>query len=135
MCNHSHASHVITDSVKPCNGFGKYIKLNNDYVLENSDTKYYYIEHYYSKSTEEFVKKLNKGSAVNGQDEDFKLFRIFRYFTINKIDYDKFVYIFKNVNIKTEKNKWSFNLKIVITDEHVKQKEILLYDWEKASVE
>ena len=102
ISNHSHTSHVITDSVDACNGFGKNIKLNFEYLMKNSDTKYFYIDHYYSKSTEEFVKKLNKGSAVNGQDEKFKLFRIFRYFNINKIKNNKFLYFLKNVKIKLE---------------------------------
>ena len=77
----SHASHVITDSVKACDGLGKEIKLNN-YYMENSDHKYYYIDHFYTKSLEEFVNKLNKGSAVSGQNKKFKFFRIIRYFNI-----------------------------------------------------
>ncbi len=99
ICNHSHTSHVITYSVQACNGFGKNISLNKEYLMENADAQYYYIDHYYTKSTEEFVKKLNKGSAVNGHEEKFKLFRIFRYFNINNIKNNKFVYILKNVKI------------------------------------
>ena len=94
-----HASHIINNSIKACNGFGKEIKLNNYYYMENSDHKYYYIDHYYSKSLEEFVNKINKGSAVSGQNEKFKFFRIIRYFNINRWKDYKFSYIIKNTKI------------------------------------
>ena len=70
--------------------------------MENADAKYYYIDHYYTKSTEEFVKKINKGSAVNGQEDNFKLFRLFRYFNINKITNRKYGYIIRNIKVKFE---------------------------------
>jgi len=94
----SHVSHVICDSIKACDGFGKEIKLNNFY-MENSDHKYYYIDHYYSKSLEEFVNKINKGSVVSGQNKKFKFFRIIRYFNINKFKDYKFSFIIKNTKI------------------------------------
>ena len=80
ISNISHTSHIVTNSVKACNGFGKEIQLDEEYHLKPSDTKYYYIDHFYSKSLQEFIQKVKKGSAVKGNDKKFMLFRIFRYF-------------------------------------------------------
>ena len=82
--------------------------------MENSDSKYYYIDHYFSKSTEEFVDKVKKGSAVNGDRQDFKMFRIFRYFNINMLKPEKVKYILNHINIKIEDNilEW-MNLQII----------------------
>ena len=66
ISNISHTSHIVTESVKGCNGYGKEINLDEDFLMENSDTKFYYIDHFYTKSLEEFVQKVKKGSAVHG---------------------------------------------------------------------
>ena len=105
ISNISHTSHIITNSVKACNGFGKEIELNKEYYLTNSDTKYYYIDHFYSKSLLEFIQKLKKGSAVKGKNKNFVLFRILRYFHINKFSDIKFKYILKNFQINININK------------------------------
>ena len=100
IANSSHATHIVTDSVKACNGFGKEINLDKEFFLENSDSQYYYIDHFFSKSLEEFVTKIKKGSAVNYKSEKFKLFRLFRFFSINKLNNFKFNYIIDNLGIK-----------------------------------
>ena len=41
LANDSHATHIVTNSVDACNGFGKKIKLDKEYFLVNSDSKYY----------------------------------------------------------------------------------------------
>ena len=112
IANNSHTSHVITDSVKACNGFGKLVNLDNEFYLKNSDAKYYYIDHFYTKSLEEFVNKIKRGSAVNGKDEKFKLFRIIRYFNINKLRNNKYKYIIKNLGINFLINNKSFITKV-----------------------
>ena len=76
IAKESHTSHIITNSVKACNGFGKEVKLNKEYLMANADAKYNYIDHFYTKSAEEFVQKLQRGSAVKGDDKYFKFFRI-----------------------------------------------------------
>ena len=81
LVNDSHATHIVTNSVEACNGFGKKINLDNEYFMPNSDFKYYYIDHFFSKSLEEFIHKIKRGSAVKGNDHLFKFFRILRYFT------------------------------------------------------
>ena len=69
--------------------------------MPNSDFKYYYIDHFFSKSLEEFIHKIKRGSAVKGNDHLFKFFRILRYFTINKLTYQK---------LKFLKNKLKINI-------------------------
>ena len=98
-------SHIITNSVKGCNGFGKEINLLKENLMKNSDTKFYYIDHFYTKSLEEFVDKINRGSAVNGKSIMFKLYRIIRYFSINKLKYFKFNYIMKKSGLYFEIKK------------------------------
>ena len=83
-----------------CNGFGENISLINESFLENSDVKYYYIDHFYTKSLEEFVDKIKRGSAVHGENKEFQLFRIIRYFNINKLKYLNYKYIIDNLDIK-----------------------------------
>ena len=99
-----HVSHIITDAVKACNGFGKKIELDEDYYMKDADTKYYYIDHFYSKSVEEFVNKINRGSAVNGNNGLFQFFRIIRFFCINKFKNAKLDYILKNMKFKFKFN-------------------------------
>ena len=98
-------SHIITDSLETCNGFGKKINITNEHYIINSDAKYYYIDHFYTKSLNEFVEKIKRGSAVNGGNEVYKLFRIIRYFNINKLKYSKFINILKNSGLKLGNNK------------------------------
>ena len=67
--------------------------------MANADAKYNYIDHFYTKSAEEFVQKLQRGSAVKGDDKYFKFFRIIRFFNINKIKSSKFAYIINKLGI------------------------------------
>ena len=90
-------SHIITNKVKGCNGFGKKIEHLEDTNLINSDAKYFYIDHFYTKSLDEFIDKLKRGSAVNGKNKEYKFFRIIRYFNINKLNYFKYKYIIKKL--------------------------------------
>ena len=48
------------------------------------DRKYYYIDHYYSKSTEEFISKLIKGDALR-KDPRYIHKRIEKYFGQSEI--------------------------------------------------
>ena len=51
-------------------------------VTDISDLDNFYIDHYYSKSTEEFINKLNKGDVLF---YDNRMERIETYFSQNKI--------------------------------------------------
>lgn len=96
IANNTHTTHIITNSVKACNGFGKEIILDEEFYLPNSDAKYNYIDHFFSKTIEEFVDKIKKGSAVNSNSGKFRLFRIIRFFSINKLNKIKYNYIINN---------------------------------------
>ena len=75
--------HCISDKLKICDGFGiERETLKPDY-------KFYYFKHYYCKSTEEYIEKLNKGD-VNFMTKNQK---INFYFGYNKITYEKINYI------------------------------------------
>ena len=99
IANNTQQAHIITESVKGCNGFGKKINFDEEFYLKNSDSKYYYIDHFYSKSLEEFINKIKRGFASNGKNEITKLFKIIKYFSINKLRNNKFLYIIKELGI------------------------------------
>ena len=52
-----HCIHVIDKILKSCDGFGRRQRVIDIRTLR-SDYEFYYIKHYYSKSTEEFVDKI-----------------------------------------------------------------------------
>jgi hypothetical protein len=74
-------AHIINkqNTLKTCNGFGNFIipKGFNTYI---TDYKLYYVDHFFCKSTEEFINKLKRGD---------KLARIKRYFKYNKVSIEK----------------------------------------------
>ena len=80
--------HKLNENLKSCDGFGK-PKKPLGIVTDISDLEYYYIDHYYSKSTEEFINKLNKGDALF---IDNRMERIQTYFGQNKITKEKIDY-------------------------------------------
>ena len=49
------------------------------------DFTYYFIDHFYFKSLEEFTEKLNRGSARTYNDTKMKLVKFNRYFEMNEI--------------------------------------------------
>ena len=75
--------HKLNHRLKGCNGFGVKPKLLL-YSME-PDFTYYFIDHFYFKSLEEFTEKLNRGSARTYNDTKMKLVKIKRYFTMNEI--------------------------------------------------
>ena len=74
-----------------CNGFGKLIKRKSIH-LDKPDHKYFYFHHFYFKSSEEYLKKLNVGSVFFGRKRGYKLFNFQLYFAINEITSDKLDY-------------------------------------------
>ena len=57
--------HIISHKLTSCDGFGN-IKMIENITTNISDFNYFYIIHYFSKSTEEFINKLLRGSAFHG---------------------------------------------------------------------
>lgn len=83
-----------------CNGFGNRIKQNGFYT-NITDYDFFYIDHFFCKSTEEFINKLAKGDALQtGMAlENYKIYRIERYFLINKYTKEKFNMIEKGLKL------------------------------------
>ena len=94
--------HILNKTLISCDGFGN-IKEVQNIITNVSDFYYYYIDHYYSKSTEEFIKKLMRGSAVHGFDITHKLKRIDVYFSINEITLNKINYIENQTKLNLSK--------------------------------
>ena len=92
--------HRLTLKIKGCDGYGNKMELIG-IETNNSDYENYYIDHYYCKSTEEFIDKINKGCALFSQDKNYKLERIKTYFGYNKITLNK---------IELIENKTGFDL-------------------------
>ena len=94
--------HLLNKNLKACNGFGDLLNLSN-YWIKNGDFRYYYIDHFYCKSLEEFIEKLNKGCPNNYHDIKFALFRIKKYFSFNKKNIHKIKYIENKTGINLSK--------------------------------
>ena len=90
--------HTLNITLRGCDGFGRY-QFIPTINTHNSDFRYYYIDHYYSKSLEEFIEKLNKGDVAQGQALWLKMLRINNYFKRNNITLEKLDYIEKNAHL------------------------------------
>ena len=78
--------HTINHKLKSCDGFGNPKKIDR-IITRPVDFYNYYIDHYYCKSTEEFINKINKGDTLYGNKS--KIPRIKTYFSYNKITKEK----------------------------------------------
>ena len=96
--------HKLTQKLKGCNGFGN-PQVIKSVSTPNSDFRFYYIDHYYSKSVEEFVEKLNKGDVLNGQSASFKYARIRIYFKENNLTLEKLKFIENHTKLNLTKYK------------------------------
>ena len=98
--------HRLTVKIKGCDGFGRRSKLKNKETIR-PDYEYYYIKHYYSKSLEEFIEKINRGDIYYGLNKNQKLGKIKKYFQLNKITFEKIDYIENKtgLNLKKYRNK------------------------------
>ena len=102
--------HNINRNLRSCNGFGKFnYKEKNNILTKNPDFQFHYIDHFCFKSTEEFVNKINRGSAFYGKQSSTKMVKINWYFDRNKITKKKISYIekFANLNLSEYINKIS----------------------------
>ena len=87
--------HKLNSGLKSCNGLGNRIN-NTANLLYNKASNYYYIDHYYCKSTEEFIKKMNKGDVLYSIDNIQD--RINVYFRFNKVTKEKIDFIKNHLN-------------------------------------
>lgn len=88
--------HFINKKIKQCDGFGRK-KYYNGIYDKNPDYKFYYLDHFYTKSTEEFINKIKRGSIAFGPGKRFNILK--NYFDINIITLEKINYIERALNI------------------------------------
>ena len=99
-----HCVHNINKKLKSCNGFGQFNDKEKIQIFtQKPDFKYYYIDHYCFKSTEEFIIKLNRGSAFYGKENQTKINKIKWYFNVNNITSKKIDYIERYAHINLDK--------------------------------
>ena len=100
-------AHILNRNLISCDGFGK-IKKIQGIITNESDHFYNYIDHYWGKSTEEFVNKLMKGSVAVGFNVSHAMRRINIYFSFCELTLEKINYI----ENKTKLNLTKFRLKL-----------------------
>ena len=88
--------HILSKKIKGCDGFARKFNLSSK-RNKRPDYKYYYINHYYGKSLEEFVDKLKKGDIYLGSNIINNMYQIKKFFYINKITSQKLDYIEKKL--------------------------------------
>ena len=89
-------NHLLSTKVKACNGFGKKSKLKK-ILSANPDYEFYYIKHYYSKTVQEFIEKINRGDLMRGNEKKVIDWAIEKFFLINEITSTKIDYIRKKL--------------------------------------
>ena len=93
--------HYLNPKLISCDGFGKIKK--GHFINGKRDTQFYYIDHYYTKSTEEFIAKMMKGDVAWKKERRFEILPA--YFDLNKITLEKIQYIENKTLIKLNKFK------------------------------
>ena len=77
--------HILSTKFKLCDGFGNRRKING--IITGADFEYYYINHYYCKSTEEFINKILRTDTVYKNTS--KIDKIKTYLGYNKVTKEK----------------------------------------------
>ena len=72
------------------------------------DYQFYYIDHYFSKSTEEFIDKINKGDAMF-RSKKYALHRISKYFSQSEFTEEKRLLIQNRTGINLSRFIQYFN--------------------------
>ena len=87
------------NNITSCDGFGNIIttKYNNIH-LDKPDHKNFYFDHFYFKSLDEYLEKLNKASVFYGKKRGYNLYWFQLYFAINKITKEKLDYFENKTN-------------------------------------
>ena len=101
--------HVGNKKLRNCNGFGHPNKIKNIFTTE-PDYKYYYIDHYYTKSTEEFINKINRGDIFNNSTEYF-LHKVHKYYLQSKFTKEKIEMIENRTGLNLSIYKKLLNIK------------------------
>ena len=104
---HINNNHLGDERLGGCDNSGFY-EEKHGISTTKTDRKYYYIDHYYSKSTEEFIIKLTKGDALRN-DHWYIHERIAKYFGQSKITKEKIDMIEQKTKIKLYKYRKMIN--------------------------
>ena len=95
-------AHTISPQLISCDGFGNIKKIEN--IITNvSDLYYYYIDHYYCKSTEEFIEKVLKSDVAHELTDNLKYLKLQVYFILNEVTKEKIDYIEKETKLNLSK--------------------------------
>jgi hypothetical protein len=87
-----HCIHVIDEKLRSCNGFGIRKRVNGLRTVK-SDYEFYYIKHYYSKSTEEFIDKILRKDACHNYTVAVQMQKVRRYFRYSEVTEEKLNFI------------------------------------------
>ena len=79
-------NHLINWNIESCYGFGQKRKKHFDF-------KYYYFDHFYFKSTEEFIQKVTRGDVYYNNTKELQMSKVDFYFESNNITYEKIIFI------------------------------------------
>ena len=85
-------NHILSEKLKACNGFGRKSKVDKILSL-NPDYEINFIRHYYTKSVQEFIEKINRGDLLRGNTKKVIEWAIEKFFYINEITPLKINYI------------------------------------------
>ena len=94
--------HTLNHKLKSCDGFGNPKEVEG-IITRDADFYYYYIDHYYCKSTEEFINKINRGDVLHKKKNIMQ--RINTYFSYNKITKEKIDLIEKGTGLDLKQIK------------------------------
>ena len=86
------SNHLLSTSLHNCNGYGNKNRYYYDTYSNQNDYTHYYIDHYYSKSTEEFIDKINKGDPYI-ETIKYVMQKVDKYFTQSEITREKIDFI------------------------------------------
>ena len=89
-------NHLLSKKLKACNGFGGKPELKGILSLQ-PDYNYYYINHYYGKSIQEFVEKIKRGDFLRGNSKEIIEWAIGKFFYVNEVTKEKIKYLRDNL--------------------------------------
>ena len=96
-------NHLISSKLKSCDGFGNKGRKKIIKAL-NPDYEFNYIMHYYTKSLQEFVEKINRGDLLRGNSKEIIEWAVEKFFYINQITEEKIRYIQNKLGSKYKLN-------------------------------
>ena len=103
-------NHVLSEKIYGCDGFGHKSQVDG-IISRNPDYKFNYIRHYYGKSVQEFVEKMNRGDLLRGNGKNIIRWAIEKFFYINNVTLEKLEYIRKYLGTDYNLTKYFYQLK------------------------